>query len=226
MKRALLTATVALALAPASAGAQTTVLGAAASAKASCPANCLVEARVTGFQQAIGAKIRNPFLVPDQGQIVSWSIKLGKPKKPDRRAFNKSFGSSKARLAILKKVPGTRKPVRYKLLRQSPLQPLGKLFGKISTFNLAKPLPVMPGQVAALTIPTWAPAFAVGQPRSTKWIASRRATKKRGGCTDKEGHANVNAGAAQKKKGTQRPYGCTYNSARLLYSATFVSDGL
>lgn len=226
IKRTLLTAFVALALVPASASAQTTVLGSAKPAKASCPANCLVEARVTGFQLAIGNGIRNPFRVPDQGQIVSWSIKLGKPKKPDRRAFNKAFGAPKARLAILKKVPGTRKPVRYKLLRQSPMQPLGKQFGKISTFNLAKPLPVMPGQIAALTIPTWAPAFAVGQPKSTKWIASRRATKKRGKCTDDEGRANVKAGAAQKKKGTQRPYGCKYNSARLLYSATFVSDGL
>ena len=55
-------------------------------------------------------------------------------------------------------------------------------------------------------------------------MASRRPTKKRGGCTDDEGRANVDAGAPQAKKGTQRPYGCTYNSARLLYSATFVPD--
>ena len=225
MKRALLIATALLALTPAAASAQATVLGAAPSANASCPVDCLVEARVTGFQTSIG-KIRNPFVAPADGQIVSWAIKLGKPKKADVRSFNDEFGISQARLSILKPVPGTRNPTRYKLLRQSPVQRLGKIFGQISTFNLATPLAVKQDQVVALTIPTWAPAFAVGQPSSTRWQASRRATKKRGGCTDDEGRANVRAGAPQVKKGTQRPYGCTYNSARLLYTATFTADGL
>lgn len=225
MKRALLIATTVLALAPAAASAQAVVLGAAAPADASCPTNCLVEARVTGFQTSIG-KTNNPFLAPADGQIVSWSIKLGKPKKADVKAFNKEFGPPQARLSILKPVAGTSNPTRYKLLRQSPAQPLGKILGRISTFNLATPLAVKADQVVALTIPTWAPAFAVGQSSSTQWMASRRATKKRGGCTDDEGRANVNAGAPQVKKGKQQPYGCTYNSARLLYTATFVADGL
>ncbi|MDP9189334.1 MAG: hypothetical protein M3O25_08810, partial [Actinomycetota bacterium] len=201
------------------------VLGAAAPANASCPINCLVEARVTGFQTSIG-KTKNPFMAPADGQIVSWSIKLGKPKKADVRSFNDKFGTPQARLAVLKPVPGTSNPTRYKLLRQSPAQPLGKILGQISTFNLASPLPVLAGQVVALTIPTWAPAFAVGQGGSTRWMASRRATRKRGGCTDDEGRANVDAGAPQVKKGKQQPYGCAYNSARLLYTATFVADGL
>ncbi len=225
MKRALLIAATVLALTPAAASAQAVVLGAAAPANASCPTNCLVEARVTGFQTSIG-NTNNPFLAPSDGQIVSWSIKLGKPKKPDVKTFNKEFGPPQARLSILKPVAGTSNPTRYKLLRQSPAQRLGKILGQISTFNLATPLAVKAGQVVALTIPTWAPAFAVGQSSSTRWMASRRATKKRGGCTDDEGRANVNAGAPQVKKGKQQPYGCTYNSARLLYTATFVADGL
>ena len=180
---------------------------------------------MTGFQTSIG-KTNNPFVAPADGQIVSWSIKLGKPKKADVKAFNKEFGPPQARLSILKPVAGTSNPTRYKLLRQSPAQPLGKILGRISTFNLTTPLAVKADQVVALTIPTWAPAFAVGQSSSTRWMASRRATRKRGGCTDDEGRANVDAGAPQVKKGKQQPYGCTYNSARLLYTATFVADGL
>lgn len=210
---------------PAGAQSGTTILGAAAPADASCPRDCLVEARVTGFQTSIG-KLRNPFRAPADGEIVAWSIKMGKPKKPDRRAFNREFGPPQARLAILRKVPKTKKPVRYKLLRQSPVEPLGALFGSTSTFSLTRPLAIKKGQIVALTIPTWAPAFAVDQGRATKWQASRRATRKRGGCTEDGGRANVDAGAPQVKKGTQRPYGCSYNSARLLYSATFISDGL
>ena len=174
MKRALLIAATVLALTPAAASAQAVVLGAAAPANASCPTNCLVEARVTGFQTSIG-KTNNPFVAPADGQIVSWSIKLGKPKKADVKAFNKEFGPPQARLSILKPVAGTSNPTRYKLLRQSPAQPLGKILGRISTFNLATPLAVKADQVVALTIPTWAPAFAVGQSSSTRgWRAAGR----------------------------------------------------
>ncbi len=225
MKRVILIAASLLALTPAAASGQATVLGAAESVDASCPADCLVEAEVTGFQTSIG-NIKNPFVAPADGEIVTWSAKLGKPKKEDVQAFNDEFGLASARLSILKPVPGSSKPVRYKLLRQSPIEPLGKIFGRISTFNLTAPLAVKSGQIVALTIPTWAPVFAVGQPSATTWQASRRPTKKRGGCTDDEGRANVDAGAPHEKKGEQRPYGCTYNSARLLYTATFVADGL
>ena len=225
MKKVALIAAAALALTPAAANAQAVVLGAAAEADASCPDDCLVEAKVTGFQTTIG-NTKNPFVAPSDGEIQSWAVKLGKPNKKDKKAFNESFGASQARLSILKAVPGTSNPVRYKLLRQSPVESLGKLFGKITSFDLATPLPVLKDQIVALTIPTWAPVFAVGQPSTTKWLASRRATKKRGACTDDEGRANVDAGSAQVKKGKQQPYGCEYNSARLLYTATFTADGL
>jgi hypothetical protein len=224
LKLALASAAIAcglLAVGPAAGSAQSTiVLGAGPVAQASCPENCLVEARVTGFQNTIG-KIRNPFVVPSVGQIIGWSIKLGKPQKADRRAFNEEFGGSQARLAILRKVPKTSNPTRYKLIRQSPLEDLAPFFGSTTTFSLTTPLGVKRGDIAALTIPTWAPAFAVNQGSSTKWTASRRPTKKRGACAEDDGRANIDAGAPQVKKGTQRPYGCRYDGARLLYSATF-----
>ncbi len=160
--------------------ATTQVLGAAAPADASCPDDCLVEARVTGFQRTIG-KIKNPFVVPADGNIVAWSIKLGKPKKPDRRGFNKEFGPPQARLGILKKVPASSKPPRYKLLRQSPVEPLGPLFGTTSTLTLQKPLPVKAGQVVALTIPTWAPPWGSGRAKPPIWEAGAPPTPSRGG---------------------------------------------
>jgi hypothetical protein len=192
-------------------------------ANASCPANCLVEADVTGIQTSIG-KIGNPFVVPQDGNLIAWSIKLGKPKKPDRRAFNREFGTPTARIAVLKPVTGKGGTPRYKLLRQSPVENLGPFFAKTTTFQLTTPLPVKANQVVGLTIPSWAPALAVSQGGSSRWLASRRPTAKRGRCTDDEGRANVDAGAPQVKKGHQQPYGCTYQNARLLYSATFVSS--
>jgi hypothetical protein len=215
--------TVALGAAVAGAAPKTIVLGAAKPAKASCPADCLVEARVTGFQTSIG-KRSNPFAAPEDGEIIAWSIKLGKPVKSDRKAFNKEFGPPKARIGILRRVKGKSGVRRYKLLRQGPVEDLGQFFGDTTTFTLTKPLPVRANEVVALTIKSWAPAFAVGQSTATKWMASRNPTKKRGGCTEDGGRANVDAGAPQVKKGSQRPYGCRYDQARLLYSATFLPN--
>jgi hypothetical protein len=204
--------------------AATVILGAAKKANASCPDDCLVEARVTGFQTAIGKESVSPFVAPSDGRIMAWSIKLGKPVKKDRRAFNDAFGPPKARIGVLRLVEGSGSPPKYKLLRQAPMENLGDFFGDTTTFALDTPLTIRAGEIVALTIKTWAPAFAVGQGMRSTWSASRNPTKKRGGCTDKEGRANVKAGAPQVKKGSQRPYGCSYDGARLLYSATFQPD--
>jgi hypothetical protein len=199
------------------------VFGAAKPVQASCPADCLVEARVTGFQTSIG-KRKDPFVVPAAGRIVAWSIKLGRPTKAHRRFFNQTFGPSQARISILKPLRLRRRgqpaKLKYRLLRQSPAQSLGPFFGAITTFGLERPLRARKGNVVALTIPTWAPAFAgVG---SARWRASRTPTRRRGPCVLKRGLANVEAGAPHELEGAQRRYGCSYRGSRLLYTARFV----
>lgn len=210
------------ALGAAPAGAKPRVLGAASPVPASCPENCLVEARTTGFQRSIDGR-RSPFVVPRAGRVVAWSIKLGSPTKHDRRFFNEEFGGSKARLSILKPVRGKKRKLRYRLVRQSPMVKLAPFFGEIATFSLHRALQVRKGQIVALTIPTWAPSFAAGMSDASRWTASR--TPKKGGCYVGRGAANVNAGAAQLVKGSERPYRCTYRGSRLLYSARFVRNG-
>jgi hypothetical protein len=199
------------------------VLGAAKPANARCPADCLVEARVTGFQVSIGSA-KNPFVVPADGRIVAWSIKLGEPAKSHLRFFNESFGPSQARISILKPVRirrGSRPPkLRYRLLRQSPAQNLRPFFGTIITFGLERPLPVRKGNVVALTIPSWAPAFADGG--SSRWRASRARTSQHGPCVRKRGFANIDAGAPHEQERTERRYGCSYSGSRLLYTARLV----
>lgn len=203
--------------------AEAKVLGAAAPATASCPANCVVEARVTGFQTRI-ERIKDPFHVPAHGRIVAWSIKLGKPAKEDMKTFNGRFGASQARISILKpiKVRRGRRPakLRYKLRRQSSVQNLQPFFGETTTFGLADPLKVRKGNLVALTISTWAPAFAVGQ--EARWRASRAPSRKRGPCFLRTGLANLGAGGPHEQIGAQRRYGCTYRGARLLYTARFI----
>jgi hypothetical protein len=205
------------------------VLGAAAPATPSCPATCEAIGKTTGFQVAIG-KMKSPFVVPERGLIVAWSIKLGAPStKPnptnnnmtDLEFFNKTFGGlPKARLSVLKpvmaKIKGG-KPI-YKLKSQSPVEDLSNYLGQTTTFTLQAPLRVKRNQVLALTVPTWAPAFATNQGGDTVWQASRKNPY----CPATE--ANVTHWSSHEAPATERKYGCVYKTARLLYSATMVAD--
>ena len=204
------------------------VLGAATPATPSCPTNCQAVGKTTGFQTAITGA-RNPFVVAFRGRVVAWSIKTGAPStKPnpnnnnqsDYDFFSKTFGGApKARIAILKPIMKSikqGKPI-YKLKSQSPVEDLSDFLGQTTTFTLDTPLRVKPNNVVALTVPTWAPAFAINQSANTRWAASR----KKGKCNDT---ADILAGTPQDALDTQRAYGCTYNTARLLYSATVVAD--
>ena len=204
------------------------VLGAATPAIPSCPTSCQAIGKTTGFQTNITGS-KNPFVVTTRGRMVAWSIKTGAPStKPnpqnnnqsDYDFFSKTFGGPpKARIAVLKPIMKSikaGKPI-YKLKAQSPLEDLSSFLGQTTTFTLDAPLRVKPNNVVALTTPTWIPAFAINQSADTKWVASR----KKGKCNNT---ADILAGTPQDALGTQRSYGCVYNTARLLYSATVVAD--
>lgn len=232
--------------------AKVTVLGAAAPVQPSCdaPANqqCIVEAKVTAFQTTINGA-RKPFVAKADGTIVAWSIKIGTPSDLEEKCFSKGCvitdddpstadqtfegfnGPASARIAILKPI---RKQIKqgkpiYKLLRQSPVEVLTPLFGRTTTFALRRSLHIAEGQIAAITIPTWAPLIALGQGSQTSWRASRKATEERGPCafggntaTTADDGANVKAGSPHQAVGKERSYACTYTGNRLLYSATLV----
>jgi hypothetical protein len=217
-----------LATGQASGAARVVVFGAATPATPSCPTTCQAVGKTTGFQTSI-AGARNPFVASFRGRVVAWSIKLGAPStKPnpqnnnqsDFDFFVKTFGGTpKARISVLKpimKKVKKGKPI-YKLKSQSPVEDLSSYLGQTTTFTLDTPLRVKPNNIVALTVPTWAPAFAINQAANTKWQASR----KRGKCNDTP---DILAGTPQDAQGSLRAYGCTYNTARLLYSATVVAD--
>lgn len=216
-------------------GAKATVLGTGPIASPSCSSNpdrpCSVEARVTGFQTKIAGH-KKPFVSPFNGKVVAWSIKLSKvPMKASEpgepvpyKFFADNFGGAPtARLSVLKPVKGTKQPT-YQLKSQSPVEQLKPFLGSTTTFALDKPLKIGKGQIAALTIPSWAPMFAdIGG--ANAWQSSRKATKKRGPCAfppSQGGGANVKAGSPQQGINSKRVFGCSYSGNRLLYSASLV----
>jgi len=179
---------------------------------ASCPASpCLAVSRTTGFQVKVGS-VRNPMGVPRDGTIVAWTVTLGKPNATQIKFFNANEGGvSEAAISVLR--PQKSPNLTYKLVAQSPLIKLQPYFGKTSQFPLETTIPVKKGDEVALTVPSWAPALALGFGNDTSWRASR--PKKQ--CT------STNTQTAHTQVGSAVQYYCLYQTARLTYSATLIS---
>ncbi len=179
----------------------------------SCPSPCIAISRTTGYQAKVGPT-RGLMTVPENGRIVAWTIGLGKPGAQQKRFFDNGFGGrASAGLTVLR--PGRRLAAR--VVAHSPIMPLEGYFGQTVQFPLERSIPVRKGYVVALTVPTWAPALAVGLGGDTSWRASRPA-EPRERCLDTETQT------AQTRAGGITRFRCLYRTARLTYSATLISD--
>ncbi len=177
----------------------------------SCPAKpCLAVSRTTGYQAKVGAT-RGLMTIPKDGSIVAWTIALGKPGKKQTTFFNdKLGGESQAQITIL----NPRRKLRSRAVAQGEPQKLTPYFGSTVQFPLTKTIPVKKGWVVALTVPTWAPALAVGLGADTSWRASRG----KGTCED------TSTLTTQTQPNQLAQYYCLYRTARLAYSATLVTN--
>jgi len=178
----------------------------------SCPTSpCLAVSRTTGFQVKVGAA-NYPLKAPRKGTIVAWTITLAKPNTTQIKFFNANEGGvAEAGIAILR---AQRKPnLTYKLIAQSPLVKLEPYFGKTAQFPLESTIAIKKGDIVALTVPSWAPALALGFGKDTSWRASR----------SKSQCASTSTQTAHTQIGTAVQYYCLYQTARLTYSATLIS---
>jgi hypothetical protein len=175
-----------------------------------CPARpCLAVSRTTGYQAKVG-ETKAPAVVPRDGRIVAWTIALGKPGTKQAAFFNaKLGGAATAGITVLR--PGPK--LYYRVVAKSPVRHLERYFGTTVQFPLAQSILVRKGWVVALTVPTWAPALAVGFGNDHSWRASRPRSK----CDDTQTQT------AQQKYHGLAQYFCLYRTARLTYSATLIS---
>jgi hypothetical protein len=179
----------------------------------SCPGlPCQAVGSVTGFQVSNG-QTQSPFLIKHAGTIKSWTLTLAQPTDKQRSFFNGFFGTPpEARLAILRRVPGTNPP-RYNLRAQGSIKVLSPYLGQ--TVKFGSSLKVERNDIVGITVPTWAPTFSQGLPSTNVWRASRAP----GTCTNS---TDIRQGEPQQTVGQRATYGCRYSTARLLYTATLV----
>lgn len=176
----------------------------------SCPGSpCLAVSRTTGFQVKVGTQ-RSLLAAPRAGRIVAWSITQGTPSPTQIKFFDAmEGGNAQAGIAILR--PGPK--LNYTLIASSPTQHLQPYFGKSVQFPLETTLAVRAGDIIALSVPTWAPALALGFGHDTSWRASRA----------KADCADTGAPTTHTTIGSVVQYYCLYGTARLTYTATLIS---
>ncbi len=196
---------------PTAASAAITELGALPEGvRGACPENCQAVSRTTGYQAKVGPD-RALYQAPADGRVVAWTLALGKPGPKQTAFFTERLGGdSQAAIVVL---AAGKKLVR-EVVAKAPLQKLTDYFGTVVQFPLERSLPIKKGQYIGLTVPSWAPLLQIGLGSDTSWRASRAAD----GCGDTATQsALVGARRAVAFK-------CLFRTARLTYSATFISS--
>jgi hypothetical protein len=196
---------------PAAASAKITELGTMADGvRGVCPENCQAVSRTTGYQAKVGPD-RSLYQAPADGRIVAWTVALGRPGPKQTAFFNERLGGeSQAAIVVL---ASAKKLVRQ-VVAKAPLQKLTDYFGTAVQFPLEQSLPVKKGQYIGLTVPSWAPLLQIGLGSDTSWRASRAAD----GCGD----TSTQSALVGTRSSTS--FKCLFRTARLTYSATFISS--
>jgi hypothetical protein len=149
-------------------------------------------------------------VVGHAGRVVSWTITLSEPNADETSFFDRlAGGPPQAALVTLRQGSN----YRFRVVGVTPTVVLTPLFGLTKVFTLATPLPVVPGEVLGLSVPTWAPALELGESSETAWRASRA----HGNCND------VTTPTYEVDPGGLGRFQCVYRSGRLTYGATVTS---
>ena len=174
-----------------------------------CPASpCLAVSRTTGYQAKV-VDSRAHYVIPANGRIVAFSIRLGAPNKRQIKFFEDNFGKASAGLAVIRR--GDR--LFGRVVAASPVMQLSDYFGQTVQFPLDRALKVEKGNVIGLTVPSWAPALSTLTDDGSSWRASRGLKA----CD------NTDSQTAQTAVGALTQYRCLYR-ARLTYTATLITD--
>ena len=224
MKRFLLLTSVlaaGLAALPAPASARVVELGTPADdVPLNCPGTadnpCVAAVRMTGLQGRVSGGRKNPYYIRRDGHLVAFTLQLAKPTAEEVNFFNSNWGTpSTARISVLRRGTTRKTRLDYRLITQSDRFRLDPYFGSRPTFVFDEPVRVKKGNWIALTVPTWAPLLAPNLDRSNWWRSSRP----RGSCEARE--FGMRQFALEDLREVAK-FGCTYSSARLLYTVTYV----
>jgi hypothetical protein len=230
MKRSILAFAVAVLTAgglPSGASAQAIELGQTSTGLVApvCPkgvsqANCTIVLTQVTALETLRDGSAYPTTVKKAGEVVAFTLGLSALStdkatvKQDISFLNSSYGGvTEAALTVLRPL-GPRKSFQWGVAAESPVYHLQRYLGQVVEFPLAQPLPVVPGETIALSVPTWAPVLSFDlAPKSFAYRQSRKAN-----CTHP-----ASALQAQLTIGASATYKCDYPGTRVEYTATEIT---
>ena len=182
----------------------------------SCPGSpCLAVSRTTGFQLKVGKQTKLSF-APRNGSIVAWgdnyegqtNIPAGLPY-----AVAVAGGDSHGLAVVSDGSPFLSRQPAGQVLYSGLTAYFSAQAGKTAQFPLDRTIQARKGDIIALTVPTWAPALALGFGKDTSWRASR----------ERKQCSSTSAQSTHTQIGSSVQYFCLYQTARLTYGATLIS---
>jgi hypothetical protein len=189
------------------------------------PAKCFIILTRTTALQTTSDGVLNPTKVKQAGFIVAFTVGLSqlstnaKTEKSYLHILDTTYGgTSRVALTVLK--PGPKNS--FTVAAQSPIFHVEPYLGSVSqlplslppTFTVFNALPVAPGDVIGLTVPTWAPVLAYNLSASSFSYRQSRTTN----CTQAAA-----SNTAQLTVGLNTQYLCSYTGTRVEYSATEIT---
>ncbi len=231
MKRSLMAMAGAVALCgllPASAIATITELGATTSplVAPTCPkgiaaSQCtIILTRATALE-TIRDDIAYPSTVKQAGRLVAFTVGLSSlstsatTAQSDVKYLDSTYGGDpQVAITVLKRV-GKKSTWTWQVVASSPLVDVQTYLGQVAQFPLTTSIPVVRGEVIALTTPTWAPVLTIDL--STSHFAYRQSRSQN--CFHPPSTSQ-----AQQTVGVSARYVCDYPGTRVEYSTTEVSN--
>jgi hypothetical protein len=188
------------------------------------PAQCFIILTRTTAVQTVSDGVLNPTKVKKAGWIVAFTVGLSKLSTSAKtetsylHTLNAAYGGPpQLALTVLKPGPAN----RYTVAAQSGVYHVTPFLGQVLQEPMALPpsfstftaLPVQPGEVVGLTVPTWAPVLSYNLTASKfAYRQSRMANCKNAAGTE----------TAQTTVGASTRYLCNYTGTRVEYTATEV----
>ena len=202
-------------------GATTTPLVAPACPKGLAPAQCtIILTRATALE-TVRDNSAYPSTVKQTGRLVAFTVGLSAlstnatTAKNDAAFLDKTYGGdAQVAITVLKPV-GPRNHWTWQMVEQGPVVDVQPYLGQVVQFPLTTSLPVLRGEVIALTTPTWVPALSIDL--STAHFAYRQSRS--WNCNNPPSTSQ-----AQLTVGRSARYACDYPGTRVEYSATEITN--
>lgn len=201
-------------------GATTTKIAAPVCPSSVSAQNCtIILTRVTALE-TLRDGVAYPTKVKTAGRIVAFTVGLSSlsssqtTRKQYIQFLDSTYGgTTQVAITVLKPV-GPKTQWKWQVVATSPYYHVQPYMGSVAQFALSSSIEVVPGEVIALTTPTWAPVLSINQP--TKKFAYRQSRS--ANCSSPPATSQ-----AQAVKQTVA-YKCDYPGTRMEYSATEVTD--